>query len=450
VARALYIAVMVLGYASLVHAAAPVSPTAIALGIISATIIPGLCWPERLLRKWAQTSIANSPREVQRLGEHLFVAEYSVPPEIEGEVRLLLQSRGYEPDRDKVLLDEPAHVLWVKAVTLFQRVRGWEDRKRYRGFVQEAQREFDVLRQRFDQLSLKSVRTCEAAERLAVVLTAVEGEAKVEHSIEETVRDLVADLREDTAFFLRNLCAFIARGVLATTFLPSTRRREFRALGFDIETARGSVVMATAWAFCVLVVCLTGLFFVSPPPHAARPTLPMPIMVLMIATIQASAVAVATIPKRYFGFANENLRGRPPFGFIAAVGPVAMALAVAVGIGSRLSSSGVAEAWSNYWSKDQWPWLLMPFTTATVTAFLVQDGRWSRTASDQIRRLKDAAIMSVATASSLLLALWLIPPHRPMERVWSILGGLVIGFLLGYGIPSPFRDRRLVGASSEG
>ena len=113
--------------------------------------------------------------------------------------------------------------LWLKAAVVFHQIRGWADDPGYRRFVGGAATEFDVLRQRFDQLSMKVVRVSETVDRLALMSPCPTAASSSDDAstAREIITRLYTDVREDVSFFWRNTCLFVAHGVLAVSATAS-------------------------------------------------------------------------------------------------------------------------------------------------------------------------------------------------------------------------------------
>jgi hypothetical protein len=405
------------------------------------------------------------PGEAYRLTELLFRSKHAAPGPIEKEVRSLLQSRGYDPDQAWLPVAVPLRELWLKAATLFQQVREWEDSKRYRRFVSDAGVDFNILRQHFDQLSFKVSRVFKTVESFGVFLSATLGALPTPppagaadppgrtelpgymKGAKTTIDDLMFELREDVAFFLRNVCLFMARGVLNNTLTSRACRQRLGELGFEVPMpcpAPMNALLKAAAVFLVVLAIPISMGDLGTKEH-------IPFRTLMVATIQVIALAAAIIPKSRFGFANEDIYGRPPWKFIIGAGGLALGLAVLVGLGFRMVAFGTWDAaWNDFFRSL--PWLLMAFSTATVSAFLIQDSRWSSTPSLRAKRMKDALVMalSMILSTALVLALfhvilpWLPPGDMapPLEHKYLVLAtGGGIGFLIGYLVPFGFRNQ---------
>jgi hypothetical protein len=386
------------------------------------------------------------PAAAERLADQLVRSNPSTPTDVVAEVALLLRRRGYDPDEAWLPVAEPMRALWFKTALLYHEARRWADDPHYRGFVLTASHEFDVLRQSFDQLSLKVVRVLDTVEHLGALLPAATPEktpataAAVSPSdsaktIRNIVTDVLADLREDIAFLLSNVCLFIARCVLAQSLTANGRRRRLAKLGFQLESEPRSALQFFLWAWVAYV-----LIYV-----AARP-IPMS-MAVMIATIQVVALATAIVPNLRFGFACEDLYGRTPWRFVVASGVVAAVLFVPIVFVFQWVIRGTTKQALTALGVS-YPWFLTAFTTAATTSFLIQDSRWSQLPSKAARRAADGLVMAVATVGGVLGSRWLLVElvgRHPRSTVWeSIALSTVSGLLIGSTVPSQFRREQLV------
>jgi hypothetical protein len=408
------------------------------------------------------------PGHAYRLTEVLFRSKYERSGQIETEVRSLLLGRGYDPNQNWLPVADPMRDLWFKAAILFHQIRNWESNKRYRRFLSNARVEFDVLRQRFDQLSFKVPRVFEMLERLGILLsTAVPVAASDSHpssagsavgseyqetteAVKTTISDLLSDLQEDVAFFLRNVCLFIARGVLSNSLTSSKCFQRLKDLGFTVETPCPSTVHVLLTAFIVFLISLYIPIAVSDP--GIKGDFPFLFLIVMIATIQVIALATAILPKRRYGFANEDINGRPPWAFIIMAGLVALVFAALVSLGFRcLAFLDWSKALRDFSCNS--PWVLMAFLTAGVSAFLIQDSRWASTSSLWKKRMKDALVMALSNSAMMVIVLLIFRTIIPdpcggmlnhlkhISWILPLVAGFSIGFVIGLLVPSAFRGQ---------
>lgn len=428
------------------------APVYLAFGLtLAISSIPTVAALDLKLRE-SFHQVAGVPAEVRRLASMLTPDRFLPPPGLEQEVRSILLLRGYDVDDDWLPAAVPVRRLWLHSAMCFFLVRGWEKpdaETGYRRFMAgRARQDFDELRQRFDQLSCQVVRVLSMVEKLADLWCeeaaqasgdAAGREEQREQEKRQIVNELLSDLREDIAFFQDSLSAFIARGVLSASYTERQRRRRLSRLGFMTERDGTSLTVTLFWVGLFYLAAFFFLAHLRGRQPFARPQ-DMTWLFILAAT-QTMALAVAIAPKRMFGFANENLAGRTPWGFVVGAGAAAVAIAF------LLRALLIPEFLNNVVSPLTL-WLISPFSTAAAMAWLVQDSRWSRVGSDHGRRLRDALVLTaavgVATIAVRILGFVLF------DRTWSTgmlpfdFGlALSVGIVIGYNVPSRFRNQVL-------
>ncbi len=448
-ALVIYVSAFVIPYAVVVAFSARV-PTwllpvllAIALTTIVPTVPPASradAWLRRRLH-----GMSGAPSVARQLAHELYAADFRPGDRVGSDVTALLKRRGYDPGESWLPPAEPMRALWLKAALLFHQVRGWDEDLAYREFVRGTAHEFDRLRGRFDHLSLKVVRVLGTVDRLGGLScdlaqasglsgrpgAAWRGTAKADHAVKLTVDDLLADITDDVASFLRELCLYAARGVLAGSLTAGGRLRRLQGLGFALDRPLPSIPSLLGWAFVAYFTLFVG-FMVAPLLHQGpgAPIGDWMVRIIMIVTSQVIALAIAILSKESLGFANEDFRGHPPVRFIVAAGLAAVLAAGVLQLLVRWITPGNDLAAAVAGLRRAAPWLLTAFATASATAFLVQDSRWSSVRSGLRRRLLDAGFMAAAIMVAVQAAVWLgAPTALPLPRrlVLSGLVGLVIG-----------------------
>ena len=427
--------------------------------------LPGASRADRRFRQKLQRLIG-VPSEAHRLASALSVAPFVPAPAVRDEVRFVLQGRGYDLDNGWLPVAEPIRELWFRAAALFQQVLRWERDPRFGSFALTACDEFAVLRQRFDQLSLKVVRVLQTIEQIGGLWIRAdakpgpaegtpkpdqseEAQQRFKNELRAIVSRLLADLREDVAFFYQNLCLFVARGIFTECVWALGRQRELARLGFNLPPEGPSMKAVLLLLACTFVfIAAVFLVFGTPVWKGGIPDLSHDLpRIARIALIQVLAVAVAVVPKQLFGFANENLRGQTPWGYVLGAGLAAALLALPLQVTYFVwfkggSLSDVAAMASN--ARGIFSWLVMPFTTAASLAFLIQDGRWARIDSPFRRRLADVLFLLGTFALALCAARGL--QYLLTGRVWTfdaaVRNACLIAFLavgIGYMIPNRLR-----------
>jgi hypothetical protein len=416
----------------------------LAMGL--AVRLPGASWVDCRLRAELQRLIGY-PSEAHRLASALAVAPFVPADAVRDELRFVLEGRGYDLDNGWLPVAEPMRALWFRAAALFQQVQRWDRDRRFAGFASAARDELDMLRQRFDQLSLKVVRVLDTIEELGRLW--IRADAKPDPSdgapqqsrteLRAIVSRLLADLREDIAFFYRNLCLFVARGILARCAWARGRHRELAKLGFELPRERSRTMLLLLVPLVFVFYFVAFLLVVSGTVDSLAEAVPR---IAKIALIQALAVAIAVVPKQLFGFANERLSGRTPWGFVLSAGVGAVLVAVLVQFAFAAVAVNGANGAGGLWRIA--PWLPMPFAAAASIAYLVQDGRWAGVDSAIGRRFADVLVLICTLGLALCAARWI--QYLANGRVWELETVVrdarliaIIALGIGYMIPNAFR-----------
>lgn len=437
------------------------SPLLIATAVaLVAPKLPPLSWADAWLHRRLHDMIG-ARTVARRLADDLFDADFHPAEEVQSDVRLLLKRRGYDPEESWLPPAEPMRALWLRAAMVFQQVRRWDEDGAYRDFVQATPHEFDRLRTQFDHLSLKVVRALRTVDRLGGLYCELAAAAPASpapqagkgratgsgHDVKLIVDEVLADTADDVASFLRELCLYVARGVLAGGLTSKGRRRRLTELGFTLDRPLQSIPSLLGWSFLAYLTLFVG-FMVAPlllpgagagTPSARNEWL---VRVLMIVTIQVSALAIAILPKEFLGLANEDFRGRPPLLFIAGAGLAAMVAGSVLQLVFLLLMHHADAAVALEAFRTSAPWLLTALATASVTAFLIQDSRWSTVRSRHGRRLLDATTMALALMLAVQAAVALGAPTR-LQLPWRLALAMLIGLVIGGTVPGA-RRRPLV------
>jgi hypothetical protein len=428
-------------------------PTLLALVVVIGLLpmIPGLRQWRDVLRRWADI-----PNEAEHLSRALMNAKFTAPESVEAEVKSILIRRGFDPDDRWFPAAEPIVVLWTKAATVFHELRGWETDPIYKGCLEQARNEFDIVRRRYDQLSIQLANVLERIQDFGLLLrelprTGAEIGSEGREAVRRAITDILSGLREDIAFFFGVTCLLVARGILTAHRTERSRVRSLQRLGFEVSERPVWRTGVALYAFCVVLISMSIASAVvgtgaSPDSNGLKR---VSLRIVMVGFIQLSALAVAIVPKMRWGFANYGVSGRAPLRFVAGAGAAAVVVALIVGFVFRFLIFGsTSEAWRDL--KVTWPWVTMAFAIAATTAYLVQDNRWSRVHSPRERKLRDAIVTGVALVAAsyvvrIVNALFVDSPFPAFSvggRVLMVLIIFTMGALIGYAVPSAFREER--------
>ena len=419
---------------------------------------------EWLRRKTRQ--IIGAPSQALRLGKILYAAEVRTPEDVADELWPMLKRRGLDPDRDWFLDASRLKARWLCASVLMHQLWRWErdgSHSTYAEFLERSRPDVRILRRRYDQICLKIARAIDTVSRIETMAGEVSHPGDCADFLDdvmerevhdeslrlvrlalETRRSIVEDLMEDIEFFLKNLCGFVAKAVLNGEANDRRRERRLREIGFAIPSLPSmpfdSIVFAFFVFFCVLFLNFV-LLGTSTDHNGLHNIL---LHVTMITTVQVLAIVIGGYPKLRYGFGNTDLLGHRPYGFFLAAGLVAALCAVPISIAFKtLIYGSLGGALTDF--ATRYPWLLMSFSTATTIAVLVQEGIWPPSVSPRRQRLYDGAVVAGIMVMALMLVRFLLEltgaTHIPPPIV--LFPGGVIGFLVGYAVPSAFRNESL-------
>ena len=436
--------------------------TPIVFAALLAWVVPLVPQGRRLIR-WQRDAcrrIAGSPAEAYALSRQLAEAEFVPGAELESTVRSVLIRRGWDPDQSWLPVGRPVQDLWFRTSLLYELVREWDSNPRYAQFLDDAGPQFDIIRKRYDQLSMKIVRTFQSIERFGTVLAELsrysdeeatltgDKKAAAERLVESKselragISDMLSDVRLDIEFLYDNVCLLIARAVLVNEKTARGRFWQLRNAGFLLEKPIGTPAWIFPAAFGVVICAMFLGFAVLGTGFSDRDYVRTVSIIVMIGTMQVVALLVAILPKQYMGFANIDIHGRTPFDFILSAGVATFVLALPISFLFRsFIYLSLSKALEDMIAKM--PWLIMPCVTAMTIAYLIQDNRWHSVRSERMRRVLDALFLAVTLSFGFLIIKAVftlaggpfVPPYQAIYI--SVLMGLVIGFL----VPHFIRDR---------
>jgi hypothetical protein len=367
----------------------------------------------------------------------------------------ILQRVPFEPDQDtqirvKALLAEAdlrdkdvvfgAHrdprTLWTKIATLKYHLDGWETSRRFARFRHAHTGEFAVIDDTYQTLLARAKRLFHQAEVL--------GADRQDPALSALLQGLGVEFTREAEVLEKRMCQTISQGVLQSTLTERARTAALTQLGFGVEEEE----IACDRLFDKLVGLFLGLaayyaavviIFGTPGQELHEKV----VRGLMIAAIYIGAVFWAILPKRW-RFGRVNAAGRP-------IRAYALSAAAAFGF-SFVASTAVGAlfggdiGWALEQVRNKWPWSLMAFTTALVTAINIdtpvrQGLRWIETGI----QASSAAIAIAIVRSLLALACHtcFLPPLIPL-----VVSAAVTGAVIGFCVPSWYRDCRT--ASPEG
>jgi hypothetical protein len=398
------------------------------------------------LRRFLQRA-AGVPDQAHKLAALLGEAQLEMSDAQVREARDLLEHRGIEQEQHWLQQEQATQNLMLRATRLHLLLRKWPAEPHMKRYVAVAKNDLDLLRQRFDELSLRISRSFGTMEHLGEITQLLCGpgspvQQQTADLIRKIIQDMLREMCADISEFCSHACLLIARGVMCTEPTAKTRQCAVAGLGFRVavvtepQVSYGALAMAAAMLYFGV-----ALFFalVGATPRAISGAS----LVIVITLTQVGALTVAIVPKTRWGFANAGLTSRTPVDFVIGAGVAAVLLAVAINL---LAGALLIGGWQGSLTRlgSAAPYLISPFATAATTAWLVQDHRWRAAASSRARRWLDAATMGlvwlvVSAIATELAMLWIGPDVTTGAFIKAMVGGFVIGGALGAVVPAAFR-----------
>jgi hypothetical protein len=254
---------------------------------------------------------------------------------------------------------------------------------------------------------------------------------------------MLEDLRKDMDSLLNNLLLFVVRAALAGEWTLVGSKRRLGAIGFTLDASSPGfvkfVASVAAFAFCwslswlVLsgrLIHLPGDQFVA----ELRTLLTTPLYFIV-------NFSVVYHFKQRYAFANENIFGRLPIGFILSIG-LCSTLIVFLPVQALFDVCQFSDEPLSAVLYDL-PLLIFPWGIGTMTALLVQDSTWGRR-SRRTRQLRDGLVFGggMTVLLAVLMAIYQVVP-MPVMRVVDgmpastffvdlVIPTFAFGFIIGY------------------
>lgn len=426
-----------------IPAHAGTAPLWIALGLALAA----LAWTpiETPLRK-ALHRFGGVPACAHALGQQLIVARFEPRPAVEVAARDMLRSRSIEVDRD--WLDEavPAQEQLLRAAAVYLELRAWRDERRLASFMDRVAIEVDHMMQRFDRLSIHASRMLACVEQVGEIQLALIDDsdrvgpqpAAVDAGCRALVSDLLVELCNSAANFHHDACHLLARGLVMSEAGARRRENRVKRMGFQLsEQAPVTGFAALGSVFAILLISVPAILALQG--FVMKSAL---VITMVVAFSQTGALALGSIPKTRWGFANAGLVARAPPVFVAGAALVALLWGAIVNAAIGLLMGGMAGAVERL--DHGWPYLPIAMLTAAGTAWLVQDFRWSAVDSSVLKRVRDALTMGLLWSIGGILTNGLKSWHHPvlLPPDWQASLGysFAFGAALGAIVPGTFRD----------
>ncbi len=389
------------------------------------------------------------PFEVRRLTAVLCKKAFTVPEDVQVTVMRRLQNEGFD-ERDIRFTGEqtPARD-WTVLTALLMRIDDWRCDRRMAGYFLEYGDVLQGLRDRHAALMPKA--------RISFKLLQETRATSETDKAREAIQRYVDDFSEQVSKLREDLLAFISRGILRADLTDGARYRRLTALGFPVELDHprlplNQMLGLFGW---VLVLILSASVFADPfLTHRPAPTMGVLLgRALTVSLIYTAAVACAVLPKQRWSFANRDPGRSPrPVGFYFVAGGMAVLITQSMSFlyncGLERSVHGAA-----YRLLLTYPWALLTFAMAVVTAFLVDDHPPRHWPSSRVSAVEGISAAVVMMLVALVTIGWLeqrvhtrpdlvakVTQFRvpPLLKAMSTAGA--VAFLVGLLVPKWWRD----------
>jgi hypothetical protein len=411
--------------------------------------MPMLARIDDAIKQWFW-DVGNIPSEVRVLGTQLAAARYvyKLHEQSAQGVPAAFATYGADP----LWLSEPVgslKVRWSHCVALIAQLEQWKGERGYARYLEQNEAELKRLRSRLEGLS----QWLNAGS-----LTELDS-----NSGSPSLARMRKTVGEDIASLWRDMCVFVASGVLNETWNDKQRRLVLMRLGFITlpDNARrlssNDIVLVVGMVFiAVLFIPLAIRRFFVPD------MLPMQLRVLvMVPIVYAIAIVAAIYPKSVWAFAGRTAGGPRPYAGYAVSGVIAAVAAFFVGVlfrfafdshGNVLQTLSLPGAFGKAWatSIERWPWLLMTFFASVSIAWAADDYSADGTSAPRWLRWAEAtALAAVFTATQWLVTELLIAGATSADRAqqWidaqpgMMITACVVGACLGFLVPSLYRAK---------
>ena len=387
------------------------------------------------------------PGEVIRLSAELRKDDLKIAIEEQEGVRQQLENDGFDPKDIVFEQNKSPMSVWTNLMVLFQKVEAWKSDRRMTGYIASSQIELQKLRDR-KQLLVSKAKTC-----FHLLNEDIQGEAS-RKTHEATVR-YREDFTERADQLTQDLFDFIARGVLRTELTDGAREHRLKAMGFSLDWPDEFSLNELLLFFGVVCIVMMSGFVLFGAAFTKLSFEAMLIRAIMISVIYSVAVACAVLPKTKWSFARSEEGEVRPIGFYLVAGLMSAAISQLTGLFFNVLLTHRLD-WALQRTRLTYPWLLMSFATALITAAMVDNPQLQTISAKRQRCLEGLGQGVLMLAVSSLTYIWLqqrlyvdfkdvdlkyldyeLPP-----LITIVVMGTIIGFVIGFFIPTWYRGHQ--------
>lgn len=356
--------------------------------------------------------LGNIPWEAIRLSGKMRRSEFEVPSDLMPAINKMLSDFPQEciqPDPDRNM-----HHQWTKTTALYVQIMNWQDMKKYDSFIESLREDYRKIQSTFGRARDKALMCFKLMSNSA---------NDVEGDISKATLEIRRDFEELHDYLFKQICDFIARGVLRCELGSIGRQTKLREMGFSKYSEERQPLTANQVVLIIVtvfLVLLPGIYLVGD----SRPDIRYALFTaLMVSLIYGLAVIAAIYPKAVWDFADIEKSHSRFFPAYFLSGFIAVLLGSVVSLTFRFVAyrDFMRAIYSFIWTH---PWFLLSFTAALVISYLADDyagkkreklKRWSRWA-------EGAAAALILTLAAMVVHHWLLASYRspppPQAKVW--------------------------------
>ena len=395
--------------------------------------------------KWVCTQLQNMaaiPWEVLRLSAELRKFKLEFSPGEQAVVQQILESDGFDPKDIIFELTETARSDWTRVTALLQKVEDWGTDRRMASYLLTSSSDLEKLHDRHQALSLKA-KTC-------FRLRDEDRQAGMTRKTHQAMLSYEEDFAEHVKQLRKDILEFIARGVLRSELTRRGLESRLNSMGFQINWPESPFSLnQLLLVFAVIcVVMLPGFIFYGRKDMSFESLL---IRLGLVGFTYVVAVACAVLPKTRWSFAQVKTGEMRPIAFYFVAGLMSAGISLATSIVVQAISLHSLD-WSFQRACLTYPWQLVSFATAFITAMMADNPRVTRVSSLAQRSLEGLGQGVLMLGVSYLTCIWLsqrlelyksvdlryLKYGVPRPLMTTIMGGLV-GVVIGFLIPTWYR-----------
>ena len=399
--------------------------------------------------KWVCTQLQNMaaiPWEVLRLSSELRKFKLEFSADEQAVVQQMLEAEGF--DRKDIIfeLTETPSSDWTRVTALLQKVEDWSSDRRMAGYLAASNNDLANLRQRYQGL-LSRAKTC-------FYLRHEDGRGETTPKTHQAMLRYEEDFLEHLKRLRKDILEFIARGVLRSELTTRALESRLNSMGFKI-TCSEPAFSVNQLLLIFTVICLTmlpGFVFFGSKGLSFEAIL---IRLGLVGFTYVVAVACAVLPKSNWKFAQLHTGQVRPIAFYFVAGLMSAAI-------SFITSLMVQAIWMRNlewaWQRHRltYPWLLVSFATAFLTALMVDNPRFAKISARTQRCLEGLVQGAAMFGVTFVTCLWLNQRveivfknvdlsylnYRAPQTLTTMVMGAAVGCVIGFFIPTWYRRHK--------